>query len=185
MTGITGAVPKSTERKHVVAYWLMPAKAERDLFCDIIRILCKQFDAPSFDPHVTLLSTEEDGQSPENAVRKIDVPPIRLAVRDVAFSSEFRKTLFVRVNPSKRLQDLIVDLGRATKSRTKRLADPHVSLLYKTLAPKVQKELAAAIKLPLTEATFDSISAVGSVSPIETAADVQAWKILAKKSLRR
>ena len=184
-TVITGTVLKSTERKHVVIYWLTPAKAERDLFCDIILILRKQFEASNFDPHLTLLSTPENRRSPENILRQIDAAPIRLSVREIAFSSEFQKTLFVRLKPNKSLQNLMVDLGRATKSSRRRLADPHVSLLYKGLAPSVQKELAATVRLPFQEVNFNSISAVRSVSPIETSADVKAWKVLARKSLRK
>ncbi len=173
-----------TPKKHVIVYWLTPAKDERDLFCDIIRILGKQFAAPNFDPHLTLLTTTEDRPSPREVFQKIEAAPIRLTVRAVAFSSEFRKTLFVPLKSNRSLQDLVVDLGQAAKSRAQRLADPHVSLLYKTLAPKVLKELARTIKLPFAEVTFNSISAVRSVKPIETKADVEAWEVLAKKSLR-
>jgi hypothetical protein len=62
--------------------------------------------------------------------------------------------------------------------------DPHLNLLYKSLTPEVQKELAATIKLPIQEVSFDSIVAVRAVSPIENGADVEAWKVLVQKSLR-
>jgi hypothetical protein len=45
-------------------------------------------------------------------------------------------------------------------------------------------ELAGTIKLPFGEVTFNSISAVRSVNPIETKADVEAWEVLAEKALR-
>ena len=174
----------TTSKKSVIVYWLIPTKAERDLFCDIIRILCKQFAAPNFDPHLTLLTTKEDGPAPRRVLQKIEAGPIRLPVQSVDFSSEFRKTLFVALRPNRSLQDLVADLGRATKSRAPRLADPHVSLLYNTLAPNVLKELAGTIKLPFGEVTFNSISAVRSVTPIETKADVEAWEVLAEKAFR-
>jgi 2'-5' RNA ligase len=177
-------VRKPTPKKNVIVYWLTPAKAERDLFCDIIQILCKQFAAPNFDPHLTLLTTTEDGPSPKAVLQKIEAAPIRLPVQTVDFSSEFRKTLFVALRPNRSLQDLVADLGRATKSHAQRLTDPHVSLVYKTLAPNVLKELAGTIKLPFGEVAFNSISAVRSVKTIETKADVEAWEVLAEKALR-
>jgi 2'-5' RNA ligase len=177
-------VRKPTRKKTVVVYSLTPVTDQQDLFRDLIRILCKQFDAPNFDPHLTLLTTAGDQPSPREVLQKIEAAPIRLAVRDLAFSSEFRKTLFVSLKPNRSLQDLVAELGRAAKLRAKRLADPHVSLLYKRLAPKVLKELAGTIKLPFGEVTFNSILAMRSVSPIETKADVEGWEILAKKSLR-
>lgn len=180
----TKFVQKPARKENVILYWLTPAKAERDLFCEIIKILCKQFAAPNFDPHLTLLTTTEDRLSPKEVLQKIKAAPVRLTVQAMAFSSEFRKTLFVAFKPNRSLQDLVVDLGGTTGARPKPLSDPHVSLLYQAVAPNVLKELAGTIKLPFTEVTFDSISAVRSVSPIETKADIEAWEVLAEESLR-
>ena len=174
---------ESIEREHVIVYWLTPASAERALFKDIISILSKQFDAPNFDPHLTLLATTEEQQSPEHVLQSLNARPVSLAVLDVAFSAEFRKTLFVRFKSNRLLEDLVVDLAGAARSPVKQLVDPHVSLLYKSLSPEVQKELARTINLPLQEVTFDSIMAVRSVSPVTNGADVEAWKVLAQKSL--
>jgi hypothetical protein len=175
-------VPKSPEKQRVIVYWLTPANAERALFGDIISILSKQFAAPNFDPHLTLLAATEDGQSPEQVLQNIDARPISLAALDVAFSAEFRKTLFVRLESNPLLQDLVIDLARAVSSPGKQLVDPHISLLYKSLSPEVQKELATTIKLPVQTVTFDSIAAVRSISPIANGADVEAWEVLVQKS---
>ena len=85
---------------------------------------------------------------------------------------------------SKLLEELVVDLGRATKSRTKSVGEPHVSLLYKELAPSVKKELASTIQLPFHEVTFDSIKAVSCPLPVRSSADVEAWRVIATKSFR-
>ncbi len=79
----------------------------------------------------------------------------------------------------------MTDLGRAAKSPTKAPSDPHVSLLYKKLPRATKKELAAVMKLPFRTVVFDSIAAVRCVSPSRTAADVESWRILGKKSLTR
>ena len=161
----------------------MPADPERELFCEISRILYKQFDAPNFDPHLTILVAKEDGESPADVLKEIKASPIRLAVREIGFADEFTKTLFVRMESSKMLEKLAVDLGRAAKSGTKGVNDPHVSLLYKKLAPSVKKELASTIRLPFSEVTFDSIKAVRCDLPVENSADVEAWRIVAAKKL--
>jgi 2'-5' RNA ligase len=171
--------------KHsAVVYWLMPADPERELFSEIIRILRKQFDAPNFDPHLTILVTKEDQQSPADVLKQIKASPIRLAAREVGFADEFTKTLFVRMESSKTLEKLVGDLGRAAKSETKTVHDPHVSLLYKKLAAPVKKELASTIRLPFSEVTFDSIKAVRCDLPVESSAGVEAWSVVATKSLR-
>jgi 2'-5' RNA ligase len=171
-------------KKSAIVYWLMPAHPERELFCEIIRILYKQFDAPNFDPHLTILVAKEDGESPGDVLKQIKASPVRLAVRGIGFADEFTKTLFVQMEASKSLEKLVFDLGRAVKSETKTVDDPHVSLLYKKLTPAVKKELASTIKLPFDEVTFDSIKAIHCDLPVKSAADVEAWRVIATKSLR-
>ena len=188
-------------KKVATVYWLLPAKPERDLFCEVVRILRKEFRGPNFEPHLTLFSTTKDRpasgqrqsgsdlrrgeQSPKKVLKEISSRSIRLSARDVAFSSGFTKTLFVRFKSNDTLRKLVVDLSRAAKSSAKISRDPHVSLLYAKLPRAAKKELAAVMKLPFRTVVFDSIAAVRCVSPSRTKADVEAWKILAKKSLRR
>jgi 2'-5' RNA ligase len=171
-------------KKVVIVYWLLPAKPERDLFCEVVRILRKEFRAPNFEPHLTLFSTTKDRQSPKEVLKQISMRPIRLTTRGAGFSAEFTKTLFVRFKSSDALRKLVADVSRAAKSRAKAPSDPHVSLLYKKLPGSAKKQLAAVMKLPFRSVVFDSIAAVRCPSPSQTKADVEAWKILAKKSLR-
>lgn len=172
-------------KKTATVYWLLPAKPERDLFCEVVRILRKEFRAPNFEPHLTLFSTAKDRQSPKKVLKQISIRPIRLTTRGVGFSSEFTKTLFVRLKSGPVLRKLVADFSRAAKSRAKAPNNPHVSLLYKKLPGSMKKQLAAVMKLPFRSVVFDSIAAVRCPSPSRTKADVDAWKILAKKSLRR
>jgi 2'-5' RNA ligase len=172
-------------KKTATVYWLLPAKPERELFCDIVRILRKEFRAPNFEPHLTLFSTTKDRQSPKKALPQIRPRKIRLAIQGIAFSSKFTKTLFVRFRSSPELQKLVADLGRAAKSSAKSPREPHMSLLYKKTPRAAKKALAAVMRLPFHSVVFDSIAAVRCVSPSRTAADVKGWKVLAKKSLRR
>ena len=184
-------------KTRAVVYWLIPTEPQRELFRELIRVLAEEFGAPLFEPHLTLLVVRQDrprnnpgsrsrSASPGEILRSVDAAAsIRMRVRGIGFSSRFTKTLFVRFKPNKSFEKLIVDLSRATKSRIKRVRDPHVSLLYKKLPPAAKKELAAVMKLPFRSVVFDSIAAVRCASPSRTKADVDAWKILAKKSLRQ
>jgi hypothetical protein len=49
----------------------------------------------------------------------------------------------------------------------------------------VKKELAAVIKLPFRAMLFDSVAAVRLTLPVRTSDDVEKWKIVARKPLRR
>jgi putative hydrolase of the HAD superfamily len=171
------------EKKTAIAYWLVPAEPSRELFREIIGILAKQFDAPRFEPHLTVFATAGAGKSPRHVLKQIPARSIRLSVRGIGISPEFKKTLFVRLTSNKAFEKLVVDLSRATKSRAQRVHDPHVSLLYRQLPPRAKRELASTIKLPFRGVVFDSIKAIRSASPIKTRADVEAWRVIATKQL--
>jgi 2'-5' RNA ligase len=170
-------------KSNAIVYWLVPAKPERELFRELNLVLAEQFEAPRFEPHLTLIAIADDGRAPREILRQIHAPPIHLGVRGIGSSSRFTKTLFVRFESSKSFEKLVVDLGRELRQRTKSVRDPHVSLLYKTLPKRVKKELVSTIKLPFAEVTFDFIQAVRSVLPIRDGSDVEAWKVVAKTRL--
>lgn len=172
-------------RKSATVYWLLPAKPERELFCEVVRILRKEFHAPNFEPHLTLFSVTKDRQSPKKTLQQLRARPIRLHARGVAFSEKFTKTLFVRFQPNPALRKLVADLGLTAKSRAASPKEPHVSLLYKKMPRSVKKELARVMRLPFRTVRFDTIAAVRCILPSQTKADVESWKTLAKKSLRR
>jgi len=171
--------------KIATVYWLIPAEPERELFRELIRILAKHFDAPRFEPHLTLLVTGEDRQAPKQILEQIDASLIQLRLLEISFSSKFTKTLFVRFKSKNALKKLIVDLRRVTKSRGQLVRDPHVSLLYKKIPVALKKELVSMMRLPFKEVVFDSIKAVRCHLPVRDRADVKAWRIIAAKSLAR
>lgn len=171
-------------KKSALVYWLIPAEPKRELFRELIRILAKQFDAPRFEPHLTLLVTAEDRQAPEQILDRIDASSIRLELQEVSFSTKFTKTLFVRFNSNDALKKLIVDLRSATKSRGKIARDPHLSLLYRKIPAAIKEELASTIKLPFRDVIFDSIKAMRCQLPVRDRADVEAWHVVTAKTFR-
>jgi cyclic phosphodiesterase-like protein len=174
------------QKKLVTIYWLIPAEPERELFRKIIRILAEEFDAPRFEPHLSLLATPlpKDRQATRRILERVKARPIRLKIRDISFSTIFTKTLFVRFKSSATLEKLIVDLARAAKSRVNSRPEPHVSLLYKKMKASLKKELASAINLPFREVSFDSIRAMRCVSPTATRADVERWRKITERRLK-
>jgi hypothetical protein len=167
-------------KKRVTIFWLIPAEPERELFSKLIRILAKQLNAPRFEPHLTL-GLAEDEQSAREALRQMRSAPIRLPARGIGFGAKFTKTLFVRFHATRPLRQLVVDLAGDPES----LRDPHVSLIYRRLPTRTKKELAAILKLPFREVVFDSIKAIRCISPTETRAEVESWRTLASRRLRR
>jgi putative hydrolase of the HAD superfamily len=161
-------------KERVQIFWLMPAAPYRDLFRDLIRILARRFDAPPFQPHLTL------GKASSDYVPAVKTGPIRLAMRKLECSSKFTKTLFVRFQPNDSLDRLVSELG----GRGKPVRDPHLSLIYARLPAPIKRELADTIQLPFAEVVFDRIQLMSCRSPTESAADVESWRVVASRRLR-
>lgn len=161
-------------KKCVDIYWLIPAEPYRGLFRKLIRILATQLAAPTFEPHLTLCHSKD-----RQLIDKARSKPIRLRVRGLAFSAKYTKTVFVRFHSNRALRKLVVDLGGKT------IRDPHVSLIYKRLPTRAKRELAATIKLPFGTVRFNAVKLVNCASPTETRRDVESWRVVASKGLRR
>lgn len=168
-------------RPRVIVYWLIPAKPQRELLRQIIDILASQFDAPRFEPHLTIFATAKDRGSPRKVLQRIKVSPFRLTVGGIAFSSQFTKTLFVRLKNERAIEKLSSDLAGLTHSPRKSVRDPHVSLLYKKLPTLIKRELASTIRLPFARIAFDSLKAMRCTSPTRTPAEVRAWRVVATR----
>jgi hypothetical protein len=170
-------------KRRVIAYWLIPAKSECELFRKLIHILAREFQAPPFEPHLTLFTAREAQTSPEKILQSIHALPIRLRILGTAFSAKFTKTLFLRLASNQELEKLVARLAREVKTRPKVLRDPHISLLYKNLPRQLKKELASTMKFRLRQVTFDSIEAIRTVSPVRKPDDIARWEKVGTKRL--
>lgn len=173
-----------TKDKTLLAFWLVPARPERDLFAELIRILAVELKAPRFEPHLTIF-LGPDTKTVRGALKKIKNDPVRLRVRGLAASGEYSKSVFIRLTATSALDDLNRQLRRAAKLHVRALRDPHVSLLYTNIPLSSEKELAHTIHLPFREVIFDSIKIVRCNSSTKTPADVKGWRVLSTKKLAR
>jgi hypothetical protein len=163
--------------KRVTVYWIIPAQPERELLRDIIRILATQFDAPRFEPHLTLGKARESKVSGKT-LRAIRSKPLRLKIVGIRQSARFTQTLVVRFAPNNGLNRMVRALGGS-----KPLRNPHLSLIYKSMPAPARRGLAGAVELPFRYVTFDRIKAVSCISPTATPRDVKKWRVLATKRL--
>ena len=172
-------------REKIVTYWICPAEPERDQFARLIDGLAARFDAPTFEPHVTIHTTTAQTENPDGVLAKVVKGrlPYRLSIRGLDYSDEYTKTLFVQFAPDTELAQLSEDLRRASASPGDYQLNPHVSLLYKKIDEKTKRHLAASIVLPFTEVNFSSVKAVVSPAEIQSHEDVEAWRVIAECSL--
>ena len=171
--------------EQITTYWLCPAEADYAYFAQLIRDLAGRFDAPIFQPHVTLYVTSRQKENPQAVLDKV-LPahrPVRLKVSGLDHSEEFTKTLFVQLGDREQLVRLSEDLRRASVVQNDYQLNPHLSLLYKTMDEKTRRELANSIRIDVTEIRFDSVKAVISPAEIRERSDVEAWQVVDERKL--
>ena len=177
------ALPVS--RRIVIAYWLIPAEPAHRFFQDLIDDLARRYDAPVFEPHVTIYVGADSTDAVERTLSKgaRDCEPIVLQALEVSHSDEFIKTLFVEFGLNSKLQRLNQSIRIAAQNSSDYQLNPHLSLLYKTISTQDRHLLTHSIDVPFAEVTFDSLKAVRCVSPTQSRADVEAWRVMAEKPL--
>ena len=174
-------------KQAVIAYWLIPAEPAHSFFHRIIDDLARRYDAPVFEPHVTLHVGPDRPYSAEEALAESarEYTPMKLKPIGIEQSDEFVKTLFVQFELSAELRQLNEIVRYAAEDSSQYQLKPHLSLLYKKMEAATRRELAASIVVPFSEITFGRIKAVRCFSPTQSRADVEAWRVVAAEELSR
>jgi len=167
-------------RQTVIAYWLILSEPAHGFFQRIINDLARRYDAPVFEPHVTVHVGADQADAAAKALEKAasDSEFVRLTPLRIDQSDEFIKTIFVQFAVNAELRKINGVIRHAANDSSYYELNPHLSLLYKNLPAATRSELAASITLPFSEVTFGTIKAVHCVSPTESRADVEAWRVL-------
>jgi len=172
-------------RRIVIAYWLIPAGPAYSFFQGIINDLARRYDAPVFEPHVTIHVDANLVGGAEEALSSAanECQPIELKVGDVGHSDVFTKTLYVEFALSSKMRRLNRVIRDVAHDASGYELKPHLSLLYKTVSIAARCELAASINVPFSEAAFDRLKAVRCVSPTQSRVDVEAWRVVTTQQL--
>ena len=168
--------------ENVIAYWLLPAEPARTFFAGTIRDLARRFNAPVFDPHLTVFIAPENSRAAGEVLSKVGQVAVDLRAINISVSEQFTKTLFVRFEKTDTLQELSDSICEASGAAQRDVVDPHVSLLYHDLPIQNKHELAESIVLRFREVMFKSVCAMLCPSPTLTGDDVRAWRLLAAQN---
>ncbi|HEX3816827.1 MAG TPA: hypothetical protein VHW03_00900 [Chthoniobacterales bacterium] len=156
----------------VVVLWLTPSEPACTFFRAAIGRLAAAHDGPIFEPHLTL------GLGSVAQLEQVNAAAIELPIIGLDSTVKFTKTLFVRFQFAPALAALRKSLGMDAPG-----FDPHLSLLYREIPETTKRELVASISLSFATVSFTSIRAVRCPPETSTAADVEAWEIIATKAL--
>jgi 2'-5' RNA ligase len=180
-SGVSAFVSSRT----VIAYWLIPVEPARSFFQGVINDLARRYDAPLFEPHVTIHVGANRAATAESAISEAarSCKLIKLKALGTGQSSEFIKTLFMQFALSTELRQLNEIIHDAAQYSSHYELKPHLSLLYKKMPAAARRQLAGSIKVPFSEVTFDALNAVRCVSPTRSRVDVEAWRVVAATEL--
>jgi Cyclic phosphodiesterase-like protein. len=173
-------------RQTVIAYWLIPSEPAHSFFQRIINDLARRYDAPVFEPHVTIhVGVDRPCAAKhalDDAARQCKL--MRLTPLGIDQSAEFIKTLFVQFAMNAELRQINDIIRETAHDSSQYELKPHLSLLYQNLGAAIRAELTASITVPFSEIAFDSLQAIRCISPTQTGADVEAWELIAARMLR-
>lgn len=172
-------------RRTVIAYWLIPSEPARSYFQRLINDLSRRYNAPQFEPHVTIHVGSNCADTVNGVLLEAarSCERITLQALEVSGSSEFIKTLFVQFALNTQLQQLNRSIRTAAQDSSDYQLNPHLSLLYQRISIQDRRLLTCSIEVPLSEVIFDSLKAVQCISPTQCRADVEEWRVVAEKPL--
>ncbi|MEY2563839.1 MAG: hypothetical protein QOH88_2032 [Verrucomicrobiota bacterium] len=169
-----------------MAYWLVPAEPMRGWFVWQIAQFVSRYNAPVFEPHVTVYASRKENADPQGTLKEAltDCAPFPLLIRDIQCSDEFTKTVFVQFEPGNPLSEINRKLREVSGAKDDYELNPHLSLIYKQMPAAERTELAKLIKLPFNEVVFDTAMAVVCpTTPITSREDVENWHVVASQQL--
>jgi 2'-5' RNA ligase len=172
-------------REIVIAYWLIPTEPAHSYFQRLINDFAQRYNAPHFEPHVTVHVGANSVDVVDGVLSKAAAvcEQIELQALEVSGSSEFMKTLFVQFAMSRQFAQLNQSIRTASQDSSEYQLNPHLSLLYKKISIQERRLLTHSIEVPFSEVVFNSLKAVRCISPTQSRADVEGWRVVAETSL--
>jgi len=176
---------RETSANEILTFWLIPAEPARNYFQNLIHDLGARFDAPVFEPHVTLYTTDPSSEDARDFLERAvaGTKGCRLNIAGIGHSQEFTKTLFVQFAPDPDVDALNAKFCSASRSQEDYEINPHLSLIYKELPAEEKAVIAAELNIPFREVTFDLVKAVVSPAEIKSRTAVEAWRVVAETRL--
>ncbi len=170
----------------MIAYWLIPSAPRRNFFSTLITELAQRFDAPIFEPHLSIFVEPASDAHARRVIKEVaaDFGQIRMSVVGVRFSEEFFKTVFVQFSASAAVAQLSAAIQSHSVHAGAYHIDPHLSLIYKNMSPDDKNRLAGSLRLPFDEVMFDSVAAINVPNGARTRAGVESWETVAERRLK-
>ena len=128
--------------------WLMPTGETYDRLSGLIGRLAREYGAPLFEPHVTLIG--EVVQSEQDVLRKVEQlasgqKPFTIKLNKVDYQDFYFRTLFARADKTNPLQALHDRAKEVFEMRDIPDYMPHLSLLYGNFSKIIKEQIIESI----------------------------------------
>jgi hypothetical protein len=169
------------------SFWLIPCEEDRAFLQKIVDTLAREYNAPVFTPHLTIYSGEcTPEESPAELIEQatLGVQCFSLNVKQLLYTDEFTKTLFVQFYPNSILSQISETLRRCSKKPSEYELNPHLSLIYQYLSEEIKKELITKLSLPKSKVFFNEVRAVSTRNQVKGWEDVESWEVICIRKLQ-
>ena len=158
--------------------WLYLGQKDEEILQNIINNLGKKYDAPSFNPHITvygLVNTELKNLT--NYIKQISnqFTPFDVELSDVSYSEDLWKTLFLNLKLSESLTKINQILTEKLNKFSNYYFTPHISLIYKHLPIELKQQIIQKLELR-------NHYRVEGISICQYSEKIEDWKIVSKFS---
>lgn len=163
--------------------WLIPSGNAYNRLENIISELSKQYSAPFFEPHVTLIGGIKDSE--ENTLSKTSqlansVRPFRVTLTEVQYLDEYFKSLFIRAKETDELMKANSKARETFNLQNDSDYMPHLSLMYSNSPTRIKEEIIEKIGKDIA-VKFD----VKNIHLFSTEGEVGDWYKIKKFDLKK
>lgn len=161
----------------VFSLWLVPDGKTRENLTRTIKQLAATHNAPSFDPHITLVGAVQESENEildKTRRLAVSLAPLEITLGEVEYTEQFYRSIYSRVKLTSYLKNAHKTAADFFPKLLQEDFMPHLSLLYST---EVSKEEKQAIK-PDLESEIKGIFVARTLRLQLTDGEVSTWKAI-------
>jgi 2'-5' RNA ligase len=161
------------------AIWLTFSKSDRDYLKNVIDVISEKYDAPKFEPHITVYGLIDSKLSLiDDVVNEVAQNSNSFLVKksEILQSEILWKAVYIELEMNQKLELVHKNLKKHFEKILKYEFNPHVSLIYKIL-PTEEK-----IKI-INELDIEKEFIVNKIAIQEFFPNIEKWKIIKEYEL--
>lgn len=166
-----------------VSLWLVPQPEDAAYLQGIIDQLAEKYQAPRFNPHVTLAGRLQVSEQYQSSLSDLAAatPILQMHNHGLDHSAALFRTVYIRTSLGDSLVALRNQVYKLWPENTVKPFMPHISLIYKELTSSERQLIIQALKLK-EMFIFDTLAVVrpqqpGAWTAVETWQTLDCWNL--------